>query len=74
MNSPYSQFQQFHPGAKYDADIQDRLYMEADSTTENGLPDDDANLIQLLWDAWLWIRQAKKTYGIPENWPVPEEE
>lgn len=46
--------------------------MEIRDTTDVGLPDDDTNLIQLLEDARNWIKQAKKLYGIPENWPVNE--
>lgn len=48
--------------------------MEIHDLYHAGPPDDDANLIQLLEDARLWIMQAKREYGIPDNWRIEEEE
>jgi hypothetical protein len=69
-----SQFKQFNPSGKYNTDIEQRLYMEYHDLVDAGLPDDDVNLIQLIMDARMWIRQAKSIYHIPNNWQIPEEE
>lgn len=63
---------QFQDERNSNTDIEERLRMEIRDTVEVGLPDDDTSLIQLLEDTRAWVRQAKKLYGIPENWPILE--
>lgn len=63
---------QFNDERNSYADIERRLFMEIHDTEDVGLPDDETNLIQLLQDAFAWIRQAKRIYNIPEDWPVKE--
>lgn len=65
---------QFGEERNSSADIQERLRMEIHDLYHAGPPDDDANLIQLLEDALLWIMQAKREYSIPDNWRIEEEE
>lgn len=65
---------QFNDQRNSYCDIQERLRMEEIGTVDHGLPDDDTDLIQLLRDARWWIIQAKRTFNIPEDWPVEMDE
>lgn len=61
---------QFNDVRNSDADIEERMKMEVTDLLQSGLPDDAENLTLLLTDAKIWIAAAKRTYGIPANWPV----
>jgi hypothetical protein len=68
--------QQFDGERSSGVDIQQRLYMEHHMLTslDGGLPDDDTALCQLIHDAYVWIIQAKRVYGIPDNWRIETED
>jgi len=65
---------QFQENRNSDADIARRLYMEWHDLMHAGLPEDESDLVELLWDARNYIMYIRKGFNISENDIVPIEE